>query len=252
MEPIGQLEILALTRGAVRTLAELFEINPKITLVPSKRAGSYYDAEFYYPMNTIFLDVPSLAQQNLAHVVHTVGEEVGHALHFHLLPQIFMKSDPSHERILEAITRGIYRDLFVQTIEASNLTEFVGFFSGLYFLRQQSDSKLAKEYADIALKAYESYIPERFSVVHELADNDARSVEAAYQKSPLNIKEQVLDGAKDKRITDLMSHLKHGFGYWLASKVYTESDRGRRYLKIALKCKKFSQLHRRLLEKEYV
>lgn len=251
---ISRSELIGTTLYAGTFLSSLFGISKKIVIFPQRRKGSIYDAEFFHEHRGIYLDMKRLATQNDAHVIHSLGEEVGHFLHYHINPNIFQQSDPSKQEVIRSFKNQTHEELADKVLEASNLIEFIGFFSGLHLLSDRFDPESANKYAGAASDFYSEYIADDLRKVVEEIKDHAEKLQETYRQSTVAAREietQILEG--ESELEKELSYLKHGFGYRLASKVYClEGNLKEKCFKIALKSEDFSELCRKIGEKKIV
>ena len=52
-----------------------------------------------------------------------------------------------------------------EVVQTNNLTEFVGFYSGLYFLTRMTDKEAAKFYASVVQSALGGFTPRNYSKI---------------------------------------------------------------------------------------
>jgi hypothetical protein len=242
----GKENTLRLVEHSTIILSRLFGVKQKkLDLVLEKKPGSIFDAEFDYVDGKVYLNTGTIWDYGNLHGVHTIGEEIGHKIHYDQSPHIFHTGHPTTDQFAEAINNGEYNPKFLENVLLSaNLTEFVGFYSGLYLLNDRYGIDGARTYARATLEGTKDWVPESMlPIIREFATADSKNGDVL---KDVDLKEHI-DKSPDIECEKFVSKLKHSFGYHLASKVF-ELDYTKRHecFVMALKSKKISQLYGRM------
>jgi hypothetical protein len=222
-------DLLELAGSAEDSLARVFGlVKPSTVVVSGRVSGSAFGAQFDHMRNLIFVDVYELKRWDDLEVVHTMGEEVGHALHFILRPELFRRAKPAKEAVIQAVEEGRYSDLLRDSLLCSNLIEMIGFLAGLMFLENRSGRDAAMSYRKRSEPYLEPWtMPDALSLIDEFTNLHCESVSKSIGKAPEAWRERAESARPNtlpKDANEVMIHLTHRLGHRLALDVHAQAQ----------------------------
>jgi hypothetical protein len=222
-------DFLKLAGSAEDSLARVFGlVKPSTVVVLGRVSGSAFGAQFDHTRNVIFLDPQELKQWDDLELVHTMGEEVGHALHYILRPDLYRRANPTKEEVIQAVELGRFSELLRDSLLCSNLIEMIGFLAGLIFLEGRSGRDAAMAYR----KRTEPYLepwtmPEALSLIDVFTKLHCESVSESFGKAPEAWRERAESTRPNtlpRDANELMIQLTHRMGYRLALDVHAQAQ----------------------------
>lgn len=224
--------------------------DPRIVVVPRPLPGSDRLGNYEHTQDVIHLDVSSSKRLPDSEWLHTIGEEVTHALHHSLRPELWATAHPTKAHCLEHMAdppAEFAQDLW-RSILSTNLIEMVGFWGGLRFLRHSRGARAAREYAELWLPELVHwrvstglYLVDTFCGVH------AESVCGDYRASPQEHAakiEAAQPNSLPKDLNQFWDSLIHNIGYRLACDLFAlEEERQSELLAFALSMNTIDEFH---------
>lgn len=244
-------QLIDLAADAENQLGPLFElVKPSTVVVPGRISGSGFCAQFDHIKNLIYVDVHELKHWDSVEVVHTMGEEVGHALHFILRPEIFRRAKPAKEAVIQAVEQGRYCELLRDSLLCSNLIEMIGFLAGLIFLEGQVGREAAKTYRERSEPYLEPWgMAEALSLVDYFTQLHTESVSKAFGQAPESWRAKAKAARPNtlpKDANELMIELTHRMGYRLALDIHAQPrERQEELFRLALRADTILEFYER-------
>jgi len=216
--------IMQTAYAAADKLSPIFKLkNPAIVVVPERLKGSSYFAAHEHTRNIIYFDIHELRSFDETEILHTIGEEVGHNLHFLVRPDLFPKARPTQEMSLDAIAQGQYATLLRENVLYNNLLEMIGFYCGLRFLEIESGKRNADAYIERCRENLNNWTLDRILPLIEFfgAESEKR-LKTEYQQSPEEFIKAAFETDKfhDSNIEKWWRKVIHRIGYYLGCRLY--------------------------------
>ncbi len=214
-------ELLRLADRALDVLAPLFKQNrPEIVVVPRRVRGSLFPAEYNHERNVIHVDPSELGRLDDLEVIHTIGEEVGHNLHFLRRPELFPRARPGLDVLIASVADGEHGSIIWDSMTVSNLLEMVGFYSGLRFLEAMKGASALRRYRERCEPELAAWtLAAGLGIVAYWSRIRGKAVTEQYQQRGEKLLadlEAVEPDAGPKDARSLMIDLTHRTGYRLA------------------------------------
>ena len=244
-----KIDLIRLAGEAERQLAPAFSlVNPATVVVPRRVAGSAFAAQFDHTRNVIFVDLHELKHLDDLEVVHTIGEEVGHALHYILRPDLYRRAKPTKEEVIQAVEHGRFSEQLRDSLLCSNQIEMIGFLTGLMFLESRSGRDATMAYRQRSEPYLEPWtMPEALSLIDEFTKLHCESVSESFGKAPEAWRERAESARPNtlpKDANELMIQLTHRMGYRLALDVHAQAqDRQEELFQLALRAGTISEFY---------
>ncbi len=241
---LAEKDIWPMAKYAALKFSPWFGLEPKpVDVALQKPPKTTYLAVFDHRKNLVFIDPKSYRKSGNEHFIHTIGEEVGHGLHFRRNPKIFDRSNPPIEETIASIKNGTYKRQCYDYIVSRNLVEFVGHLLGLELVADKINPSIARKYARVIEDYYRGSTFEKmrpFIVKMTEVGNDERALEM-YEHDPENMKENAdneMGSEKAKEVKDGISCINHCIGYFRSAELFVgfDADVRRRAFNMALEC----------------
>lgn len=239
MGRFSKTDVIRTSYVAADKLGPIFKLeNPSIVVVPERLKGSSYLAAYEHTRNVIYFDVNELRRFDCTEILHTIGEEVGHGLHFLVRSDLFPKARPTKEMTLDAIAQGKYATNLLENMLCNNLLEMVGFYCGLRFLEIMNGKRAAHSYIERCVENLHGWTLDRIvPLIDFFGKQSGKHLDERYRQSPEEFIKAALETDKfnDSNVETWWRSVIHRVGYNFACELYGLSpEQQLQHIEIAL------------------